>query len=63
MTQISRIYPVVLVMLIAAAFTVGIASAADTNEKVITVSGTGKVSTAPDTVIIRSEERRVGKEC
>ena len=39
-------------MLIAAAFTVGIASAADTNEKVITVSGTGKVSTAPDTVII-----------
>lgn len=52
MAQISRIYPVVLVMLIAAAFTVGIASAAEPNEKVITVSGTGKVTTSPDTVII-----------
>ncbi|MBO7388029.1 MAG: SIMPL domain-containing protein [Methanomicrobium sp.] len=52
MAQISRIYPVVLVMLIAAALTVGIASAAEPNEKVITVSGTGKVTTSPDTVII-----------
>ncbi len=52
MTQKSRFYAVVLVMLIAAAFTVGVASAADIKEKVITVSGTGKVSTTPDTVII-----------